>query len=117
MKALLAEDQRGEKNRYLIVLLPSGKTNPDAGDPANVAIELDGDNLRAWIILAWEMDSLQLVKEVEIDGRLLLRALEYMHAKIEYGRQEVELKDFLFSTMIDPNCDAMSFLNLGPIIF
>lgn len=116
MKALLVESK--DEKRQAIIFLPSGKIETGPGDPASIIVELDGDNLRAFILTA---DEFALFKEkeakaIDINSRLFLKALEYRNARIEYEREKVEFKDSLLREMVTPNCDAWTFLDLGPVV-
>lgn len=115
MKALLVEDTSGKENRPAIIFLPSGKLKPDHGDPANVIIEAEGDNLRVWVLNKDELldPPFKTIREVEINGRLFLKALDYRNARIEYGRRKVEFKNKLLHESVAPGCDALTFLNRG----
>ena len=116
MKALLFEHKDKRKNRSVMVLLPSGKLESGAGDPANIALELDGNTIRVWIILADELSSLEQVKEVEVEGRFLVEALEYRNARAEYLQKELEFKDRLQNLMLTSRCDAYFFLDTGSVV-
>lgn len=118
MKALLVENSKGKTNRSVIVLLPSGEVEPGIGDPANVALEFDShsNDLRVWVILSDELLTFEIIKEIEISGQFLLKVLEYRNARIEYEGQKVELKDRLLNELVAPNCDALSFLDMGSIV-
>ena len=116
MKALLFENKDKKKDRSVIVLLPSGKIETGAGDPANVALELDGDTVRVWVILADEIATFKPVKEVEVEGRFLIDALEYRNARAEYLGKVLEFKDRLQNLMLTPHCDAYFFLDTGSAV-
>ncbi|MDP3792593.1 MAG: hypothetical protein Q8Q89_02585 [bacterium] len=114
MKALLLEDKSLCLNkRSAILLLPSRKLEPAVCDPANIIMELDGENLRVWVLSASEFASFRIVKEVDISSQLFLRALQYRNTRIVYEREKVEFKNCLMNEMVDSNCDALSFLDLG----
>ncbi len=116
MKALLVEDASGK--RSAIVLLPSGYIDRDAvGDPANIIVEMDEqENFSVRPLLRDEWERLQIIKEVNVKGDLLIRAIQFRDAKIIYERAKVELKDRLLNEMVTPNCDALTFLDFGSII-
>ncbi|MDP3696558.1 MAG: hypothetical protein Q8R55_00830 [Candidatus Taylorbacteria bacterium] len=116
MKAILFEGKDKRRNRSVIVLLPSGKLEINVGDPANVALELDGDTIRAWIICADEIASLDPVKEVEVEDRFLIEALEYRNIRVVYELRKLEFKDRLHNLMLTPNCDAYFFLDTGSAV-
>lgn len=117
MKALLVEEKSlySLNKRTVIVLLPSGELEPGVGDPANIAIAFYEDNLRVWTPLAWELKQFKVVKEVEVNGQLLLKAVEYRNARIAYEQEKIEFKHCLINEMVDPHCDAFSFLELGSV--
>lgn len=98
-----------------MVLLPSGKLEPGAGDPANIALERDGDT-RAWIICADEMYLLNPVKEVEVEGSFLLDALEYRNARVAYELAALVFKVRLQNLMITPHYDLFTILDTDPVI-
>ena len=99
-----------------MVLLPSGKLETGIGDPANIALELDGDNIRVWIMCIDEIASFRLVKEVEVSGRFLIEALEYRNARVAYEIKKLEFKNQLQNLMLTKNCDAYSFLEMGDVV-
>lgn len=118
MKALLVESKDLKKinHRSAIILLPSGKVELGLGDPASIIIESDDDSHSVRILSANDFASFRVVKEVEISGRFLLAAIEYRNIRIDYERAKVEFKDKLLRLMITPNCDALSFLDIGSVI-
>lgn len=110
MKAVLAESKDKKKLRSVIIFLTSGKVGVKPGDPASIAVELERDNIRVWEILPWEVDLFQVIKEIEVDGSLLLKVLDYRNAAVEHGYRQVELKNRLIDEMITPHCDTWTFL-------
>ncbi len=117
MKALLCEYGDKRKNTHsVIVLLPSGKIEAGIGDLINVALELEGEKIRVWIIRAAEIASFKTIKEVEVGGRFLLEVLEYRNARVEYELQSVQLKDRLMHLMLTKNSDAFTFLDVGSVV-
>lgn len=125
MKALLVERHDHRYNRRdvfpsdkaAIILSFLEKTDLSYGDPANIAIELlDNDNLRIWTLTAEEFAKYEVIREIDIDDKILIKALAYKTARIEYERTKVEFKDQLSKEMITPHCDAYLFLDMGSVI-
>jgi len=110
VKALLFESKN--QKRSIVVLLPSGRFDPNN---SNIAIEIDGDNLRAWILTASESESLKALREIDVSRKLFRMALDYRKARAEYEQKKVWFKDKLFNEMVTSNCDILSFLNKGSV--
>lgn len=117
MKALLVEVKALYRlnKRTAIILLPSGKLELEAGDPASIIMEFDGEDLSVRVLSASDFASFRVIKEINISSQLFIRALEYRNARIAYEREKVEFKDCLLHEIVDPNCDVLAFLDFGHI--
>ena len=116
MKALLVESK--DEKRWAMIFLPSGKIEIDAGDPAGITVELDGDNLRVFILTADELALFKVeeARAVDVGSRLFIKALEYRNIRVEYEREKLEFKVSLLNEMVTPNCDALTFLDTGSVV-
>lgn len=116
MKALLCERPRHSEGKPVIVLLPSGKKQPETGDPANLAVELNKGRMRVWVIMADELESLKMFKEVSVNDVLYFNIMKYYRVQVKYVRMELKLKKRLDEEMVASRCDIFTFLAFGPSV-
>ena len=98
--------------------MPSGYIDRDAvGDPANIIVVIDDkDNISVRLLLTGEWNKLEIIKEVDIKGDFLIRALQFRNARIIYEQARVEFKERFSREMVTPDCDAFTFLDLGSVV-
>ena len=116
MKALLVEDPNRKAKHSAIILLPSGAIELVAGEPANVVIEKDEESYSIRFLTAHDVAVLKVVKEVDVRGHFLVEALKYRNARAEHEKAEAGFRDKLLNEMITPNCDALTFLDMGSVV-